>query len=99
MEGASTVLKSGFRCCLLGTISLVLFCSVRPAAADEHAQDFTLPSATDNSLIHLADHSRSRQIEDLGTGRNPLDWIKLLAVITQPSGRNAVGKKEARCFT
>ena len=31
--------------------------SVPSAWADQHAQDFTLPSATDNSLIHLADHS------------------------------------------
>lgn len=57
MERAWTVLKSGLRYGLLGTLSVALFSSVPPIVADQHAQDFTLPSATDNSLIHLADHS------------------------------------------
>jgi peroxiredoxin len=44
------------RFCVL-VFALFSVCSVPPTRADQHAQDFTLPSATDNSLIHLADHS------------------------------------------
>jgi peroxiredoxin len=46
-----------FRFVSFFALGLACVCSAPVASADQQARDFTLPSATDNSLIHLADHS------------------------------------------